>query len=42
MNIKENLTLLVIVVVGVILAAWVSKKIGLNSYEEYETFESAE
>lgn len=39
---KENLILFVIVVAGVITAAWVSKKIGLNSYEEYATFESAE
>ena len=39
---KDYAITLAIVVVGVILAAYVSKKIGLNSYEEYETFESAE
>jgi hypothetical protein len=38
---KDYAITLAIVVVGVILAAWVSKKIGLNSYEEYETFENA-
>jgi hypothetical protein len=35
----EYLITLAIVVVGVIVAAIVSKKLGLNSYEEYETFE---
>jgi len=39
---KDHLITLAIVIVGVILAAYVSKKIGLNSYEEYETFDSAD
>ncbi len=33
---KDHLITLAIVVVGVIIASMVSKKLGLNSYEEYE------
>lgn len=36
----EHLITLAIVIAGVIIAAYVSKKMGLNSYEEYETFDS--
>ena len=37
----EYLITLAIVVVGVILASIVSAKLGLNSYEEYSTYDQA-
>lgn len=36
----EYLITLAIVVLGVIVASYVSGKLGLNSYEEYSTYDS--
>jgi len=39
---KQHLITLGIVIVGVLAASWVASKLGLNTYEEYSTFERAE
>jgi len=41
MSAKEYGILLVVVVVGVLLAGFVGKKMGLSSYDEYESLEEA-